>query len=409
MDEAPPPRAFRLGALSHRNFRLFLLGQGVSLIGTWMQSVALGWLVLEITNSPFAVGLTQAFRSLGVLVFTVYAGVIVDRVDKRRLIVWTQGLQMLEALALAALVWTGRVTTSQVMALALLFGIVNAFDIPARQAFVAELVGKADLMNAIALNSSMFNAARIVGPAIAGVVIGVAGVGMCFLLNGVSYVAVIAGLLAMRLPPFMTRARTISAWEGVRQAVAFVRGDARVWVLVVLVAVFSVLGFPFIVLMPVVARDVLHTDARGYGLLMAAVGVGAMLGALGLALAGPRVRKGAALLAGGAAFGVLLVLFTGVRSVGVALALLALAGCAMIVTTALANTVLQTLVPDELRGRVMAFYAFVFVGMAPFGAFQAGLVAEHTSAPVAIALGGAGCLIASVLAAWRVPALRRTA
>jgi MFS family permease len=158
-----------------------------------------------------------------------------------------------------------------------------------------------------------------------------------------------------------------------------------------------------------VARDVLHTDARGYGLLMAAVGVGAMLGALGLALAGPRVRKGAALLAGGAAFGVLLVLFTGVRSVGVALALLALAGCAMIVTTALANTVLQTLVPDELRGRVMAFYAFVFVGMAPFGAFQAGLVAEHTSAPLAIALGGAGCLIASVLAAWRVPALRRTA
>jgi MFS family permease len=374
-----------------------------------MQSVALGWLVLEITNSPFAVGLTQAFRSLGVLLFTVYAGVIVDRVDKRRLIVWTQGMQMLEALALAALVWTGRVTTSQVMALALLFGIVNAFDIPARQAFVAELVGKADLMNAIALNSSMFNAARIVGPAIAGVVIGVAGVGMCFLLNGVSYVAVIAGLLAMRLPPFVTRARTISAWEGVRQAVAFVRGDARVWVLVVLVAVFSVLGFPFIVLMPVVARDVLHTDARGYGLLMAAVGVGAMLGALGLALAGPRVRKGAALLAGGAAFGVLLVLFTGVRSVGVALALLALAGCAMIVTTALTNTVLQTLVPDELRGRVMAFYAFVFVGMAPFGAFQAGLVAEHTSAPVAIALGGAGCLIASVLAAWRVPALRRTA
>lgn len=407
MDQAA--RTFRLGALSYRNFRLFFFGQGISLIGTWMQSVALGWLVLEITNSPFAVGLNQAFRSCGVLLFTLYAGVIVDRVDKRRLIVWTQGLQMLEALALAALVWTKSVTTWQVMALAVLFGIVNAFDIPARQAFIAELVGREDLMNAIALNSSMFNAARIVGPAVAGILIGAAGVGMCFFLNGVSYIAVIAGLLAMRLPPTPARTMPSSTWEDLRQVFVFIRRDARVSALVVLVAVFSVLGFPFLVLMPVVARDVLHTDARGYGLLMAAVGIGAMLGALGLAIRGPRVHKGMALLQGGAAFGVLLVLFAAVRSVGVALALLALAGCAMIVTTALANTMLQTLVPDELRGRVMAFYAFVFVGMAPFGAFQAGLVAEHTGTPFAVALGGAGCLIAAGLAAWQVPTLRRTA
>jgi MFS family permease len=406
MDEAA--RAFRLGALSSRNFRLFVFGQGISLIGTWMQAVALGWLVLEITNSPFAVGLNQALRSFGVLLFTLYAGVIVDRVDKRRLIVWTQVLQMLEALALAALVWTRSVTTWQVMALAVLFGIVNAFDIPARQAFIADLVGREDLMNAIALNSSMFNAARIVGPAVAGVLIGATGVGMCFFLNGVSYVAVVASLLAIRLPPFVPQPMPGSAWEGLHQAVAFIRSDARVWALVVLVAVFSVLGFPFLVLMPVVARDVLHTDARGYGLLMAAVGVGAMLGALGLAVAGRRVHKGGALLAGGTAFGALLGLFAAARSVAGALALLALAGCAMIVTTALANTMLQTLVPDALRGRVMAFYAFVFVGMAPLGAFQAGLVAEHTGAPVAIALGGAGCLIAAGLAAWRVPELRRT-
>jgi len=292
--------------------------------------------------------------------------------------------------------------------LAVFFGVVNAFDIPARQAFIVELVGKDDLMNAIALNSSIFNAARIVGPAVAGVLIGAAGVGTCFFLNGVSYIAVIAGLLAMRLPPFLPNALPTSAGEGVRRALAFIRGDARVSALVVLVAVFSVLGFPFIVLMPVVARDVLHTDARGYGLLMAAVGVGAMLGALGLAVRGRRVRKGAALLDGGAAFGVLLMLVAAARSVGVALVLLSLAGCAMIVTTALANTMLQTLVPDELRGRVMAFYAFVFVGMAPFGAFQAGLVAEHTGAPVAIVVGGAGCLIAAAIAAWRVPELRRT-
>ena len=423
MDDVPPvppapsvpsvpaaaARAFRLGALSHRNFRLFFFGQGISLIGTWMQSVALGWLVLEITNSPFAVGLNQALRSFGVLLFTLYAGVIVDRVDKRRLIVWTQALQMLEALALAALVWTKTVTAWQVMALAVLFGIVNAFDIPARQAFIADLVGRDDLMNAIALNSSMFNAARIVGPAVAGVVIGAAGVGICFFLNGVSYLAVIAGLLAIRLAPAVRRPVPLSAWEGLREALTFILRDARMRALVTLVAVFSVLGFPFIVLMPVVARDVLHTDARGYGVLMAGVGVGAMLGALGLALAGRRVRKGAVLLDSGAAFGILLALFAAARSFGVALALLALAGCAMIVTTALANTMLQTLVPDELRGRVMAFYAFVFVGMAPLGAFQAGLVAEHTGAPTSIALGGAGCVVAAAIAAWRVPALRLTA
>ncbi|PYP35195.1 MAG: MFS transporter [Gemmatimonadetes bacterium] len=404
MDQAPP---FRLGALSHRNFRLFFFGQGISLIGTWMQSVALGWLVLDITNSPFAVGLNQALRSFGVLLFTLYAGVVVDRVDKRQLIVWTQALQMLEALALAALVWTGRVTTWQVMLLAVLFGIVNAFDIPGRQAFIVELVRRDDLMTAIALNSSMFNAARIVGPAVAGVLIGAAGVGMCFFLNGVSYLAVIAGLLAMRLPPFVRHPVRATAWQGLAEAVRFIRGDARVMALVVLVAVFSVLGFPFLVLMPVVARDVLHTDARGYGLLMAAVGVGAMLGALALAIAGRRVHKGRALLGGGAAFGALLILFAAVRSFGLALALLALDGCAMIVTTALANTLLQTLVPDDLRGRVMAFYAFVFVGMAPLGAFQAGLVAEHAGAPFATALGGAGCLVAAAAAAWRVGELRR--
>ena len=397
-----------LGALAHRNFRLFFFGQGISLIGTWMQSVALGWLVLELTNSAFAVGLNQALRSLGVLVFTLYAGVVVDRVDKRRLIVWTQVLQMLEALALALLVWTKTATTWQVMALAVLFGIVSAFDIPARQALLVELVGRDNLMNAIALNSSMFNAARIVGPAVAGVLIGATDVGMCFFLNGVSYVAVLAGLFAIRLPPFAPRAAQHSAWVGFRQAVAFVRSDARVSTIVILVAVFSVFGFPFLVLMPVVARDVVHTTARGYGLLMAAVGVGAMLGALALALAGRRVKQGRALLQSGAAFAALLVGFAAARSFGLALLLLALAGCAMIITTALANTMLQTLVPDALRGRVMAFYAFVFVGMAPLGAFQAGLVAEHRGAPIAIALGGVACLIAMGVVAWGAPELRRT-
>jgi len=396
------------GALAHRNFRLFFFGQGISLIGTWMQAVALGWLVLELTNSAFAVGLNQALRSLGVLVFAPYAGVVVDRVDKRRLIVWTQLLQMLEALVLALLVWTKTATTWQVMVLAVLFGVVSAFDIPARQALLVDLVGRDNLMNAIALNSSMFNAARIVGPAVAGVLIGATGVGMCFFLNGVSYIAVLAGLLAIRLAPFVPRMQQDSAWVGIRQAVAFLSSDARVSTIVLLVAVFSVFGFPFLVLMPVVARDVVHTDARGYGLLMAAVGVGAMLGALALALAGRRVKQGRALLQSGAAFSALLLALAAARSFGLTLALLALAGCAMIVTTALANTMLQTLVPDALRGRVMAFYAFVFVGMAPLGAFQAGFVAEHHGAPVSIALGAVVCLVAMVVAGGRAPELRTT-
>jgi len=441
-------RTFRIGALAHRNFRLFFYGQGISLIGSWMQSVALGWLVLDLTNSAFAVGLNQALRSLGVLLCTLYAGIVVDRVDKRRLIVLTQALQMAEATALGVLVLAKVIAVWQVMVLALGFGLVNAFDIPARQAFLVELVGKRDLVSAIALNSSMFNAARIVGPAVAGLLIGVAGVGPCFLANGVSYLAVIWGLVAMRLPPFERRPASESGWEAFRVGVRFIRSDRRVLSLVLLVAVMSVFGYPFLVLMPVFARDVLHRGAGGYGALMSSVGVGAMIGALGLAIAGGRVPKGSTMLVGAGAFCVLLIAFTAVPRFGADLVLLALDGCAMIVTTALANTMLhfcvlliaftavprfgadlvllaldgcamivttalantmlQTLVPDEMRGRVMAFYAFVFVGMAPFGAFQAGLLADQVGAPAAVALGGAVCLAAIAVATWRVPALRLT-
>jgi MFS family permease len=402
-------REVGLGALAHRNFRLFFFGQGISLVGTWMQSIALGWLVLDLTNSPFAVGLNSALRALGVLVFTLYAGIVADRTDKRRLIIVTQSLQMVEALVLAVLVWTGVVAVWQVMALALFVGVVNAFDIPTRQSFIVELVGKDELMNAIALNSSMFNGARVVGPAIAGALIGLVGVGMCFFLNGVSYIAVIAGLLAMRLPPFQARPATSSAWAGFREVLAFIRRDRRVATLVSLTATLSVFGFPFLVMMPVFARDVLHVQAAGYGALTAAVGVGAMLGALAIAVRSHRiVRRGRLMIAGGTAFGLCVLAFALSRSFALSLVLLALAGCAMIVNNALANTLLQTLVPDELRGRVMGFYSFVFVGMSPLGAFQAGAFAERFGAPVAIGMGAVVCAVAVVVAAWRVPALRET-
>jgi len=397
-----------LGALSHRNFRLFFLGQAVSLSGTWMQTVAQGWLVLQLTNSPFFVGLVSAVGSLGVLLFTLYAGVVADRVDKRRTVVLTQTLQMLEAFALAVLVWTKTVTVGWVIALAALFGIVNAFDIPTRQSFLVEMVGKEDLLSAIALNSSLFNATRVFGPALAGVLIGAWGVGVCFFLNGVSYLAVIWGLLAMRLPPHAPRPAHESAWVGFQEVVRFIRGDRRIATLVVQTALLSIFGFPFLVMMPVFARDVLRAGASGYGALMAAVGIGAMLGALMIAVYSRRVPKGRLLIAGGVAFGVLVGLFALSRVFVLSVGLLALAGCAMIVNNALTNTTLQTLVPDQLRGRVMGFYSFVFVGMAPLGAFQAGVFAEHAGAPAAVAVGGLVSALVVLVAAWRVPELRKT-
>jgi MFS family permease len=399
-------RRYGLGALAHRNFRLFLFGQTVSLTGTWMQSIAQGWLVLQLTDSPFYVGLVSALGSVGVLLFTLYAGVVADRSDKRRVVTITQTLLMLQAFALAALVATGKVTVENVMALALFMGIVNAFDIPTRQSFLVDMVGKEDLMNAIALNSSMFNATRVFGPAVAGILIGSAGMVWCFLLNGVSYLAVIASLLAMRLTPHVPRPTQSSAWQGFREVVTYLRSDRRVSTLVVLTGLFSVFGFPYLVMMPVFARDVLHARAAGYGALTAAVGAGALLGALGIAVLSRRIPKGRTLVLGGTSFGLALVLFAASRSYTVSLFILALTGCAMITNNALTNTLLQTLVPDALRGRVMGFYSFVFVGLAPLGALQAGVIAEHYGAPWAVAMGGIVTALSMAVAAWRVPALR---
>jgi len=401
-------RRYGLGALAHRNFRLFLLGQTVSLTGTWMQLVAQGWLVLELTDSPFYVGLVSALGSLGVLLLTLYAGVVADRSDKRRVVIVTQTLSMFQAFVLAALVWTGAVTVAHVIALAALLGVVNAFDIPTRQSFIVDMVGKDDLMNAIALNSAVFNASRVLGPVVAGLLIGPLGVGACFFVNGVSYLAVIAGLLAMRLPSRPRAPAAPSAWQGFRQALAFMRSDPQAAALITLTAVLSVFGFPFLVLMPVFARDVLGTGAGGYGVLVGAVGIGALAGALGIALSGRRIPKGPFQLAGGAAFGLLLVGFALSRSLPLSVALLTLVGCAMIVNNALTNTLLQALVPDELRGRMMAFYAFTFIGLSPLGAFQAGALAERFGASWAVAAGGLVTAVAVGVVSWRAPAVRRT-
>ena len=396
-------------ALRHRNFRLFFTGQTISLIGTWMQSVAQGWLVLQLTDSPFDVGLVSALGSLPILLVSLPAGVFADRTNKHRVIILTQALSLLQALVLAILIWTHRIALWQVAAIAGFLGVVNAFDTPMRQAFLVELVGKEDLTNAIALNSSAFNAARVVGPSIAGLLISAVGLAWCYFLNALSYVAVIAGLWMMRLPAWVRPEHPGGDWDRLREGVRYVRGDRRVLALVTMMAVISVFGFPFLVLMPVFARDELRVGAAGLGVLMAAVGVGAMLAALGLAAFGPRVRKGALLVWTGPAFGLAITAFALCPWFGLALVILPLCGGAMILNTAVTNTLLQSIVPDGLRGRVMGFFTFVFIGMAPFGAFQAGFVAEHLGAPTAVVIGGMVCAIAS-LGLWgrvpEVPALR---
>ena len=400
---------YGVGALAHRNFRLFFIGQGISLVGTWMQNVGEGWLILTLTNSPFYVGLTAALSSIGVLLFSLYAGVVADRVDKRRIIIFMQLAFMLEAFTVAILVWTGVVAVWQVLVLATVLGIASAFDIPMRQSFIVEMVGKDDLMNAIALNSSLFNGARVVGPAIAGLLIGALGIAWCYFLNGLSYIAVIAGLLLMRLPTTIRPARTTSTWGGFREVLTFLRSDRRIRALMLQTAILSVFGFPYISMMPVFARDVLHRGAAGYGALTSSIGIGAVVGALGIALSSTRLRaRGRLMLVGGTAFGILLILFSTSRILAVSMVLLALAGCAMIVNNAITNTLLQTAAPDHLRGRIMGFYSFVFVGMAPFGAFLFGLAAEYIGAPTAIAIGGGVVALSVMITGWQVPELRTT-
>ncbi|OLC42267.1 MAG: hypothetical protein AUH75_04765 [Gemmatimonadetes bacterium 13_1_40CM_4_65_7] len=342
------------------------------------------------------------------LLFSLYAGVVADRVDKRRVIIFMQLAFMIEAFTVAILVWTGVIAVWQVLVLATVLGIASAFDIPMRQSFIVEMVGKDDLMNAIALNSSLFNGARVIGPAIAGFLIGALGIAWCYFLNGLSYIAVIAGLLLMRLPAMIRPARTTSTWGGFREVLTFLRSDRRIRSLMIQTAILSVFGFPYIAMMPVFARDVLHRGAAGYGALTSSIGIGAVIGALGIALSATRLRaRGRLMLVGGTAFGILLILFSASRVLALSVVLLALAGCAMIVNNSITNTLLQTAAPDHLRGRIMGFYSFVFVGMAPFGAFLFGLVAEHVGVPHTLAAGGAIVALAVVITAIRVPELRQ--
>jgi MFS family permease len=400
-------RLATFAAFRHYNFRIFFFGFVVSLVGVWMQRVAQAWLVLDLTGSAFYVGLVDALGSLPVLLLSLYAGALADRFSKHRMVIATQSAAMLVAFAFAAFVYAGRDTVGIVMVLAALMGVATAFDIPARQSFFVEIVGKEDLASAIALNSSAFNATRLVGPAVAGLTIAAVGVAACFLANGVTYLAVLAALLMMRLPPFVRSTNPTPAWSNIRAGLQYVVAEPRVRTLLVNIAVMSIFGLPIITLLPVFARNVLGRGAQEYGWMMSAVGGGALVGALGVATFAPRMPKGLVLGWAAAVFGALVAGLGLVHSLWVAIVMLTLLGAAMITTTALTNTVLQTLAPDELRGRVVSAYTFAFVGMTPFGSFLGGTVADLLGVPIALLTGGAVSLAAAVLLLLKSSEVRR--
>jgi MFS family permease len=393
-------------ALRHRNFRLFLTGQFISLCGTWMQTIAQGWLVLQLTDSAFAVGLVTALGSLPILLFTLYGGVVADRVNKRRFILVLQSLMLLEALTLGLLTALGLITVHWVMGLAVFFGFLTAFEVPVRQAFVAEIVDREDLMNAIALGSSAFNLARVVGPALAGVLIATLGLPACFFANAASYLAVIASLMRMQVTD--ARPDTVTPlWTALREGFGYVFGKRWPRALVIIVTTFSIFGFSFMPLMPVFARDALGLDASGYGVMVASIGTGALAAAFFMAAFGGRVSQSRLVLGSSIFFGTVLSAAALAPNTWSAVVLFTLCGGVMALNGIAANTMLQTEAPDELRGRVMGFYSFMVLGLAPFGSLQAGWVAEHFGVRAAFALGGLVCLaVAAGVAWWMGRALR---
>jgi MFS family permease len=405
-----PARGLRavVSSFRHRNFRLFFVGQLISLVGTWMQNVAQSWLVYDLTRRTDWLGAVSAAGSLPMLFLALYAGVVTDRRPKRSMLVLTAAAAMLLALILAALAYTKTITVWHVLVLAFLLGSVNAFDMPARQAFVIEMVGREDLMNCIALNSAMFNGARIAGPAIAAQVLLITGVAGCFFVNGLSYIAVIIALLLMRLPAFVPPEQSHPALGQMREAFAYIRRQPMTLTVITLMVISGLFGSPYQVLMPVYARTILKVGARGYGQLLSASGVGALLGALAISLLAHRPHKERLFFLTVPVFTAAALAFAWCRWLPLSLALLVVASGMMMMQFATANTLVQTYVPDALRGRVLSVYILAFQGTWPFGSFQLGRMAKWLGPPelgtpraLALSVSLYGLLAISLLLARR--------
>lgn len=400
-----PPLLFR--ALRHPNYRLFVFGQSVSLIGTWITRIASSWLVYRLTDSEFLLGLVTFVGQIPALVLSPVAGVYIDRWNKHRVLVITQALAMCQSAMLAFLTLSGRITVGDVLLLQGLQGLINAFDTPARQSFVVQMVeDRGDLPNAIALNSALVNGSRMVGPAIGGVLIAAVGEGWCFALDALSYVFVIGSLLAMKVTLAAKQADRTPVITALAVGFKYVSGFAPVRSGLLLVALVSALGMPYQVLMPVMAADVLGGGANTLGVLMTATGLGALLGSVYLASRHTVLGLGRRIAQASMLFGVALIAFAASTNLWLSLALLPLTGAGFIVTLAATNTVVQTVVPEPLRGRVMSFYTMAFLGTAPVGSLFAGLAAERIGAPATIATGGAACLVAGAWFYSRLPRLR---
>jgi MFS family permease len=405
MADSPSRVRTTLRALRHRNFQLFFAGQLVSLIGTWMQNVAQAWLVYRITGSSALLGMVGFAGQIPVFFISPLGGLIADRYSRQRTVIATQASAMILAFVLAALTLTGRVQVPHIFVLAALLGVVNAFDIPARQSFLVEVVGREDLINAIALNSSMFNGARIVGPAIAGILVAAIGEGWCFFANGVSYIAVIIGLIMIKVPPAAVPKKA-SAISHIAEGFRFASRNTPIRALLLLLGLVSLTGMPYAVLMPVFADHIFHSGARGLGILMGFSGAGALIGALALATRQGVIGLGRWIAVSTGVFGASLILFSLSHSFWIAAALLVPVGLAMMTQMGASNTLIQTMTPDPLRGRVMSVYSMMFMGMAPLGALLAGVMADRFGAPFTVAAGGAVAIVGSLVFSLRLPALR---
>ncbi len=385
-------------ALRHRNYRLFFWGQLVSLIGTWMQQTAMSWFVYEITNSKFLLGAVAAIGSAPMMLFSVWGGSLADLYPKRSILIATQTAQMMCAFLLAIGVWAGFANATFIVIVAALNGIAMGFDMPARQAFTVEMTSREDLLNAISLNSSIVNGARVIGPSLAGLMIGAVGVSACFLFNGLSFVAVIVGLLMMRLPAFERNIDVISPTEHAWNGIVYSFQHPRVRMILLLFLAVGIFGWSYMVIMPAFARDVLGRGADGFGVLMSASGVGALVGALVVATYGHLFAPRKLALGGVWLFSAALLAFSFTRNFYVALAFLFVGGFGMLLFFSTTNTVLQTIVPDDMRGRVMGVWSLIFGAMIPLGSLEAGAVAHWFSTPFALALGGIVCAISGLVA-----------
>ncbi|MEA2568730.1 MAG: hypothetical protein QOI24_731 [Acidobacteriota bacterium] len=399
-------RPSALRALRHRNFQLFVIGQLISLIGTWMQQVGESWLMYRLTGSATLLGAIGFAGLFPVLVLGPIAGHVADKYDRRRILIITQTAAMVLAFILSALTLTHLIHEWHLFVLATCLGIVNAFDMPARQAFIVQVVEREDLLNAIALNSTMFNGARIVGPAIAGLVVAAVGEGWCFFANGVSYIAVVICLLIMHAERPPSPPSEASAIQNIIEGFRYVGTTAPVRALLLLIGVVSFTGMPYAVLMPIFADRILHAGPGGMGILMGAAGVGALLSSVAMALRQSVKGLGRWVMLAALFFGISLIGFALSRWFVVSAIMLVPVGASMMMQMASSNTLIQSMVPDELRGRVMAVYSMMFLGVAPFGSLLAGVISNHIGAPMTIAGGGAICIIASLIFGIRLPLLR---